>query len=374
MSSIRKRSWNAPNGEAKSAWVVDYKDSSGARRSKQFSRKRDAEAWSTQAAWSVSQGTHVADSQSVTVNEALDRWLVRAAAEGLEQSTQAGYEARARLHIRPLIGAERLSRLTRPQVETFRDTLVETRGKPMAVMVMRALSSAIGEAQRVGLVAQNVAAGVRIKQPKRDREKVVIPTKAEIRAILKAADDRERPLVMMTVFTGMRGSELRGLRWSDIDLAKGRVRVAQRADAYNVIGPPKSGAGRRDIPMPPALVAELKRWKLACPNGPLGLAFPNGIGKIETHSNLLQRLLGPLQVRAGVTTGAGEAVTWKYAFHAFRHAAASMWIESGTDTKRIQTWLGHESIALTFSTYGHLFADSASDAAVAAAMEADLLA
>lgn len=374
MATIRKRSWTTAAGEAKTAWQVDYRDSGGKRRSKQFARKRDAEAWSTQAAWHVSQGTHTPDSTSITVDQACDLWLQRAAAQDLEQSTQAGYEARVRLHIRPIIGAEKLSRLTRPQVELFADTMVETRGKAMAVMVMRALSSAIGEAQRRGLVGQNVAAGVRIKRPKRDRERVVIPTKAELRAILKAANDVERPVVMTAVFTGLRGSELRGLRWIDVDLVAGRISVHQRADAYNIIGSPKSAAGRRSIPIPPALVTELKRWKLACPIGDLGLAFPNGVGKVETHSNLLQRLLGPLQVRAGVTVPDGEGVTWRYAFHAFRHAAASMWIERGTDPKRVQTWLGHSSIQLTFDTYGHLFEAAASDAAVASAIEAELMA
>ncbi|SOB88305.1 Site-specific recombinase XerD [Sphingomonas guangdongensis] len=374
MASIRKRSWTGADGAANTAWLVDYRDSAGKRRAKQFARKRDAEAWATQASWHVSQGTHTPDSQSITVAKACELWIERAVADGLEESTLQGYRARARLHICPLIGEEKLSRLTRPHVEAFADTIVETRGKAMAVMILRALSSAIGEAQRRGLVAQNVAAGVRVKRAKRDRERVEIPTKDELRAILKAASDRERPLVMTAVFTGLRASELRGLRWSDVDLKAGRLTVSQRADAFNVIGSPKSAAGRRAIPLPAPLVAELKRWKLACPVSELGLAFPNGVGRIETHSNLLQRMFGPLQVRAGVIELDGEgAPTWRYGFHALRHAAASMWIERGTDPKRIQTWLGHASIQLTFDTYGHLFEAAATDAAVVSAIAAELI-
>lgn len=374
MVAIRKRSWTAPDGTAKTAWLVDYKDAAGKRRAKQFTRKKDAEAWTTQAAWHVSQGTHTPDSQSITVAKACELWLARAAANGLEQSTIRGYEARARLHICPLIGTVKLSAFTRPQVEAFADTIVATRGKAMSVMILRALSSAIGEAQRRGLVAQNVAAGVRVKRAKRERELVEIPTKDELRAILKHADNRERPLVMTAIFTGLRASELRGLRWSDVDLKAGRLTVSQRADALNVIGAPKSAASRRSIPIPPALVAELTRWKLACPVGDLGLAFPNGKGRIETHSNLLQRLFGPLQVRANVTELDGEGLpTWRFGFHALRHAAASMWIERGTDPKRVQTWLGHASIQLTFDTYGHLFEAIASDASVASAIASELI-
>lgn len=248
-------------------------------------------------------------------------------------------------------------------------------------MVMRALSSAIGEAMRLGNVAQNVAAGVRIKRPKRDRSHVIVPTKAELRAILKEANASEKCLVMTTIFAGLRGSELRGLRWADVHFHAARITVSQRADRYNIIGKPKSAAGQRSIPIPPALVFEMKRWKLACPKGELDLVFPNGLGKVETHSNLLQRLLGPLEIRAGVSEPDGtvndqdvEGRTWRYAFHAFRHAAASLWIERGTNPKRVQAWLGHATIHLTFDTYGHLFEAAESDAAVATAIEAELFA
>lgn len=71
MSSIRKRAW-AVSGEQRTAWVVDYRDSGGVRRSKQFARKRDAESWATQAAWQVSRGVHTADSQSITVEKACE--------------------------------------------------------------------------------------------------------------------------------------------------------------------------------------------------------------------------------------------------------------------------------------------------------------
>ena len=75
MGVIRKRSWTDGNGEPRQAWLVDYRDSAGKRRAKQFSRKKDAEAWSTQAAWHVTQGTHTPDSQSITV--AKEAWSRR---------------------------------------------------------------------------------------------------------------------------------------------------------------------------------------------------------------------------------------------------------------------------------------------------------
>src|SRR5689334_2077868 len=113
MSSIRKRSWTSPTGERKTAWQVDYKDSAGHRRSKQFPRKKEAEAWATQAAYQVTQGTHTPDSQSITVARAAELWLERARREELEPTTIAAYDQHVRLHIVPLCGGRKLSQLTR---------------------------------------------------------------------------------------------------------------------------------------------------------------------------------------------------------------------------------------------------------------------
>ena len=60
--------------------------------------------------------------------------------------------------------------------------------------------------------------------------------------------------------------------------------------------------------------------------------------------------------------------------HAFRHAAASLWIEQGLNPKRIQALMGHSSIQVTFDTYGHLFDSTDQDAREAAAIESALFA
>jgi integrase len=75
--------------------------------------------------------------------------------------------------------------------------------------------------------------------------------------------------------------------------------VRQRADRYNVIGYPKSRSGRRTIPIGPFVTNTLREWKLACPKGPLNLAFPTGNGNIESRGNLLKNLLWPAEIAAG---------------------------------------------------------------------------
>ena len=87
-------------------------------------------------------------------------------------------------HILPLIGAAKLSRLTQPAVEEFRDKLLEARSRAMTRAVLASLKAILKEAQRRGLVGQNVAMQTQVRQSKRDREQVEIPEKDEIRAIL----------------------------------------------------------------------------------------------------------------------------------------------------------------------------------------------
>jgi integrase len=368
MTAIRKRSWTDRRGEQHQAWLVDYRDTAGKRRSKQFSRKKDADAWSTQAAWHVSQGTHTPDSQSITVSAAAKQWIERARRDKLEPTTIAGYDQHVRLHIEPLCGAAKLSQLTAPMIAGYRDQLLDKLSRPMAIRVLRSLTSIIADAQGRGQVAQNVAQAVKVKRMSRERPKVRPPSKSALRALLKAAggsnDRQTAPLVMLAVFGGLRASELRGLSWRQVDLARAAVTVDQRADAKGKIGPPKSAASRRTVPLPASAIKALKEWKLACPPSEPGLVFPSNAGKVMSHRYMSLNVFGPV-----LTEAKAVGVT----LHDLRHAAASLWIEQRVEPKRVQTWLGHHSIQVTFDTYGHLFEAVERETSVTAAIEKQLI-
>ncbi|MGB8049578.1 MAG: tyrosine-type recombinase/integrase [Pseudolabrys sp.] len=142
-----------------------------------------------------------------------------------------------------------------------------------------------------GVVAMNVS----VKDSNRGKAKlkagVDLPTPHEIKRIVHAATGRARPILITAIFTGMRSSELRGLRWDDVDLKKGELHIRQRADRFNKIGKPKSEAGERTIPLGPLVVNTLKEWRLACPKGDLGLVFPNNKGKLWDHVHIVTHFL-----------------------------------------------------------------------------------
>lgn len=384
MATIKKRRWLTKNDEWKEAWRLRYVDSSGRERQKQFDRKGDAEAYRIKVGWEVSQGTHTPDSASITVAKAADLWVERARQQELERSTIKSYDEITRLHIKPFIGAEKLSKLTMPAVQAYLDALLETRSKAMAGKAVRALSSVITEAQRRGFVAQNVAKGVKVVRSKREKKKIIVPPKMDLRAMLDtAASDFPdfRPLLLTAIFTGLRSSELRGLRRVDVDLRAAEITICQRADQWGDIGPPKSQAGHRTVPIPPMLVSVLREWMLRAPPSALGFLFPNSEGGVRLHSNMLNREYWPLQIAAGIweptdkRNGEGQPIVRaRYDFHSLRHAAASAWIKQHVDLKRLTTWLGHASVQTTLDVYGHLIRDQHGDAAIVAAAQAELLA
>lgn len=383
MATVRKRAWITSTGDRKEAWRVRYVDQTGTTRTRQFDKKREADAFRIQTEGEVATGTHTPDRASVTVAAAVDIWIATAEANDRERGTLKSYRELAERHIKPLIGAEKLSRLTMPKVEAFADSMKATRSVAMASKAVRALSSIITEAQRRGLVAQNVARGVTVKRSARDRRRIVIPPKEHLRALLEAADqlaseDPRLPvLVRVAMLTGLRSSELRGLTWPDVNLAGGSIAVSQRADRWSDIGAPKSAAGLRTIPIGPALVALMRAWKLRCPPSDGQLVFPNRRGKPMSQHRVIDRFL-TIQVAAGVAMSRGEGDLQtrhpRYGLHSLRHAAASAWIKQGIDLKRLQVWIGHATIQLTIDTYGHLITDAQADAALAGGSEAALLA
>lgn len=395
--SIRKRTWTTGKGVEKTAWVVDYVDMKGKRRLKTFAKKKDADQFAATASVEVREGTHVADRETVTVTKAAALWIASGENAGLERSTINQRKRHLKFHIEPLIGETLLSKITVPAVRDFEDRLrTDGRSPAMVKKVVGSLGSILADAIERGLATRNPVRDIRggrkgdRRQEKRQKRRLKvgedIPTREEVRALVGALSGRWRPILLTAIFAGLRSSELRGLRWQDVDLEGRSISVHQRADEFGEIGRPKSEAGERTIPVPPVVVNALREWKLASPKGELGLAFPNGAGKVESHANVINRGLVPAWIAAGVTVDTGKrdendepVLAAKYSgLHALRHFYASWLINRpqdgglGLPLKVVQERMGHSSITMTADTYGHLFPRS-DDADELAAAEAALL-
>jgi integrase len=366
--SVRKRNWTTAVGEERSAWVLDYKDREGKRRSETFDRKKEADARAAEIAVDIKAGVHVPRSASIDVATAGEHWIASVEAVGRERGTIAGYRLHLRKHINPFIGRVKLADLTGPHVASFKRDLAKA-GVKVATQrkVLGSLVMLLGNAVREGAINRNVADTYQIKQDKRSKRKlkvgVDIPTPEEIGAFVRALQGSDwRPLFVTAVFTGMRASELRGLRWVNVELPKtgnGAIRVRERADIYHTMGSPKSEDSERTIPIDPFVVNMLREWKLRSPKGELGLVFPTNNGNVQSLANIRKRGLIPLMKKAGIVDADGNA---KYSgMHALRHWYASWLINSkadgglGLQPMQVQARLGHATLALTTDTYSHLF-------------------
>jgi integrase len=397
MATVTERTWTNKKGTQR-AWVVSYTDGNGKRHIETFGRKGEATSRRIEIESAVKAGTHTPAHKSPTVAEAGEAWIKQAETDGLERATTRQYRQHLD-HIVPLLGQKKLSDLTIASVKSFRNDLIAAgRSRVMAKKIVSNLGAILADAQSGGRVSQNVVRAeiqanktatrrrrmVERRQEQKIQEGVDYPTKDELRRMMAVssvpdrrgrrggaidpADLPQRPilgwhaLVVTAIFSGLRASELRGLRWSDVNFPEKQIEVRQRADRFNVIGAPKSASGWREVPMGPYLENTLKAWQLECPKGKLDLVFPNSKGRVETLPTIHNRVLAPLQKTAGIESPHNGP---KYGMHSLRHAAASLWIEQHPP-KRVQYLMGHSTIQMTFDVYGHLWREETETEAAAA--------
>jgi integrase len=396
MPSPRKVSWINKDGSTSIAWQVRYKDRAGRRRAKQFETRKQASEFGDTVTSAIRDGKFVPDRDTVTIAEAAERWLAacrrgRNGRDPVEAHTLRVYELLVRLHIVPFMGGLKLTALTPARVKAFRDQdlLEGGRSRPMVKKVLGALSSICREAVADELMGVNPCDGIQLVTAARHKQRVVIPSKADVQVIVARAQrwtldppraearrggrmvpvqpriSADRALWFYTmlrfiVSTGVRLSEARGAAIADLDLDARVYRVTQRADERSKIGPVKSGAGDRELELSEGLCADLRRWLALRPES--DLLFPNDAGRPEMAQNIYRRFWLPLLVECGLATrtgGAGAAVAHEteLGVHDLRHFHASLMIESGMAAKPLQEHMGHASIQVTMDVYGHLFQD-----------------
>jgi integrase len=351
-------------------WIADFKDGSGRRYQRHFKSEKEATAFEQKNRVAVREGTYVALDRNLTVEGAAKIWLARVEANGMrhrgpvERATLRQYKQHVNLHIVPRVGKLKLAKMSPADAETFRDDLLATgdgksvMSRALARKVLTSFKSML-KANKCSHLVDDVSIGTDKRSVRRLEIGRDIPDTAEMKRLIKAAETKPRihALVLTAATCGLRASEIRGLRWCDIDFKSAELHVRQRADRDHQIGFPKTKESRRTIPISSAFSLALKKWKFASSarDGD-DYVFATTTGAIEHHKNML-RSLEPVMKAAGLVKG-GKS---KYALHALRHFFAS-WcinpIERGgrqLTPKVVQTLMGHSSIAITLDLYSHLF-------------------
>lgn len=199
-----------------------------------------------------------------------------------------------------------------------------------------------------------------------DRDEMQVWTPAQVQTFLAHVQaERLYALWALAFSTGMRRGELCGLRWSDVDLDAGRLRVAQtlaRVGKRLEYGTPKSKRSRRSLPLDTRTVAALKSWKAQQARERLawGPAY-NDTGLVFNRED--GSPLSPDGVGKAFEVRARKSKLPIIRLHDIRHTYASISLASGVNIKVLSERLGHATVAFTLDVYGHLLPGMQEDAA-----------
>lgn len=313
-------------------------------------------------------------SNDLGVLEGIQRWLDICEFEGrdgkdpVSPATLEGYKSRAGI-MRVYPWGKTLQQIEAPDVVAFRSWLLKNYSRDQAKKVLSSFHSMLLEMVAQGVLANDPAAKVSI-QNSRYREPVRIPSLEEAQLILRTADDlanhrnqsiakawrRYRAMVYLAADTGMRPQEYLALPKDDL-LPKG-VRISQALDRSNRIGPPKSRAGRRFIPVGRDTLGIVNEYRRSLEGNTSCFVFPNKYGDHQPYNKFLRRGWHVLMEKAGLIEkregGDGKVDAPMYTPYSLRHFYASMLISQNKDLKTIQERMGHEDAAMTLNVYGHL--------------------
>ncbi len=168
---------------------------------------------------------------------------------------------------------------------------------------------------------------------------------SEIQRLIAELAFRERILVELDVGTGLRMSELFALKWSDVDFQTNEISVT-RSIVMQVIGPCKTEASQKPIPLDPYLAEILQAWRRCARYGALDdwvFANPDSGGrKPYWGQSLLRKFLRPIAIKLGIP---------RFGWHAFRHTYSTLLRATNADIKVMQELLRHTSSRVTLDTY-----------------------
>ena len=304
------------------------------------------------------QALDVTKAGKYTVEEWMEVWFQDYAKIKVRPSSHQTYQGYIHNHIRPNIGDIPLEKLTSLDLQKFYKKLLttgrvdrlEAKGQPKGLSaktvrnIHQILSSALKLAQEQRLILSNSAEGCAL--PRVEHQEMKTLTTVQLASFFREArESGVFELYYLELATGLRRGELLGLKWEDVDLDRGDLRVRRQVSRINgevVEAPLKTKNAYRTLPLAEDTVSVLREQRRKVGNSPWVFPSPNG-GPISPDSvlHMLHRVLK----RAGLP---------KVRFHDLRHTFATLALQNGVDVKTVSGMLGHFSAGFTLDTYAHI--------------------
>jgi integrase len=318
--------------------------------------KREAEKKLTEILHSKDTGSFVPPTK-LTLAPYLEKWLVDYAKPKLSTRSYERYSDILKRYIIPKLGRIPLWQLTPDQLQGLYS---EWEDKGLSNATVRyhhaVIHNALRSAVKWGMIGRNVCDALEV--PRKCRVEKQIWNEAEITQFLEFVKDNQYyQLFYLALFSGMRRSELLGLRWGDLDLLLGQIHVTrglqQLKDSSLIFTQPKTEKSRRTIALPPSATIMLRDYR----NGrALALALK---GKALIDNDLVFMRDNGKPIRPNTITYAWKNLVKRSGlkpihFHDCRHSHASIMLAKGVQPKIVQERLGHSSISITLDIYSHI--------------------
>ena len=305
--------------------------------------------------------------KTYTVGNWLEVWYENYAKIKMRPSTYLIYHGYIENHIKPQLGKIPLNDLTTLHLQQIYKKLlaegrverIESQKQPKGLSnktvrnIHQIISSALKLAVEQRLIARNPADGCALPKAER-KEMQTLPVEQLTSFLREAKDSGVFALYYIDLTTGLRRGELLGLKWSDIDLEKGDLRVQRqigRIDGKIIEMPLKTKNAYRTLPLSADAISVLMQQRRK--TGSSEWVFPSPTGGPMSPDSVLHMLHRVLK-RAGLP---------KVRFHDLRHTFATLALQNGVDIKTVSGMLGHFSAGFTLDTYAHVTTSAKREAA-----------
>ncbi len=353
-------------------WVGALTEDGGGRRVVYGATRHEADAKLQALRTAQADAQPLPRGRGITLEQFAPTWIDAVEASGRRAITVRRYEQLLRIHVRPRLGRIPLPRLLPEDLDRLYRAKLEEGLAPTTVHhIHAAIHRLLAHAERRGVVSRNVASLV--DAPAIQGREMRTLDEDEVRRLLEdVAGDRLEALYVVLFTTGMRVSELLGLRWRDVELGSGEIRLRSTLERYHRVisfSEPKTKGSRRRIPLARQATDALRRHRVTQAQDRLA-AGPAWVDRDLVFTSELGEPVAYSTLRRAYRTHLRRAGAPDIRIHDGRHTAATTLLGRGVHPKIVSEMLGHSRIATTMDLYSHV--TPAMQAQAVSAMEAAL--